>query len=675
MDEKTKNRVRQLQKELNEHNYYYHVLDDPKISDAEFDRLLEELKGLEGKYPALATPDSPTRRIGAPPLSAFEQAAHTIPMLSLDNAFSDQDILDFDLRIRKNTGKDVIWYTVEPKLDGVAVELRYENGVLVRATTRGDGFVGEVVTRNVRTIRAVPLHLRAEVLSVPRVLEVRGEVFISHKAFMELNRRRLAENAALFANPRNAAAGSLRQLDSSVTATRPLDMFVYGRGQVEGTGFDTQSGFLDALAAWGFRINPLVKKKVSITDALAFYRHLGALRPDLPYEIDGMVIKVDQAALQQALGEKIKSPRWAIAYKFAAIQELTRINDILVQVGRTGTLTPVAVLEPVQVGGVTVSRATLHNMDEIQRKDIRIGDRALITRAGDVIPKVIKVMVSERTGEEQIFEMPGHCPVCGSQVQRLEDEAAVKCINAACQAQRKERIRHFVSKKGFDIDGLGKKLVEQLVNEELLTSFADLFSLKKEQLTPLDRMADKSAQNLITAIDSARQIPLHRFIFALGIDHTGENAARLLAKAFDTLDDLMAAKASDIEQIHGMGTITAKAIAAFFASPENQALIKKIRDSGVVITNTLAGQPDEKGHVFAGKTLVLTGTLSAMTRSEAKKALQAAGAKVTGSVSARTDYLVAGTEAGSKLAKARALNVPVLDEDRFMEMLGSWGRL
>ncbi|MEE4363868.1 MAG: NAD-dependent DNA ligase LigA [Desulfotignum sp.] len=671
MDEKIKDRVRQLQKELNEHNYYYHVLDDPKISDAEFDRLLEELKGLEEKYPVLATPDSPTRRIGAPPLSAFEQAEHTIPMLSLDNAFSDQDILDFDARIRKNTDKDVIWYTAEPKLDGVAVELRYENGILVRATTRGDGFVGEVVTRNVRTIRSVPLQVRTDVLSVPQVLEVRGEVFISQKAFMALNRRRLAENTALFANPRNAAAGSLRQLDSSVTASRPLDMFVYGRGQVDGMGFDTQSGFLDALAAWGFRVNPLVKKQISITDALAFYRHLGELRPDLPYEIDGMVIKVDQAALQQSLGEKIKSPRWAIAYKFAAIQEVTRINEILVQVGRTGTLTPVAVLEPVQVGGVTVSRATLHNMDEIQRKDIRIGDRALITRAGDVIPKVIKVMVSERTGQEKIFEMPAHCPVCGSQVQRLEDEAAVKCINAACQAQRKERIRHFVSKKGFDIDGLGKKLVDQLVDEGLLTSYADLFFLKKKQLTPLDRMAEKSAQNLVTAIDKARQIPLHRFVFALGIDHTGENAARLLAKVFDTLDDLMAAKESDIEQIHGMGTITAKAIAAFFASPENQALIKKIRDSGVVITNTMAGTPKEKNHVFSGKTLVLTGTLSAMTRSEAKKNLLAAGAKVTGSVSARTDYLVAGKEAGSKLAKARALNVPVLDEDRFMEMLGS----
>ncbi|MCF8113162.1 MAG: NAD-dependent DNA ligase LigA [Desulfotignum sp.] len=671
MDEKTKNRVRQLQKELNEHNFYYHVLDDPKISDAEFDRLLEELKGLEEKYPVLATPDSPTRRIGAPPLSAFEQAEHTIPMLSLDNAFSDQDILDFDARIRKNTGKDLIWYTVEPKLDGVAVELRYENGVLIRATTRGDGFVGEMVTRNVRTIRSVPLHLRTDELSVPQVLEVRGEVFIFQKGFMELNRRRLEKNESLFANPRNAAAGSLRQLDSSVTASRPLDMFVYGRGQVDGMGFDTHSGFLDALAAWGFRVNPLVKKKISITGALAFYRHLGELRPDLPYEIDGMVIKVDQVALQQALGEKVKSPRWAIAYKFAAIQEVTRINDILVQVGRTGTLTPVAVLEPVQVGGVTVSRATLHNMDEIQRKDIRIGDRALITRAGDVIPKVIKVMIPERTGQEQVFEMPVHCPVCGSKVQRLEDEAAVKCINAACQAQRKERIRHFVSKKGFDIDGLGKKLVDQLVNEGLLTSFADLFFLKKEQLTPLDRMAEKSAQNLVTAIENAKQIPLHRFIFALGIDHTGENAARLLAKAFDTLDDLMAAKDADIEQIHGMGAITAKAIAAFFASPENQALIKKIRDSKVVIKNTMAGTPKEKNHVFAGKTLVLTGTLTAMTRAEAKKNLLALGAKVTGSVSARTDFLVAGKEAGSKLAKARTLHVPVLDEDRFLEMLGS----
>ena len=671
MEPRIKHRVRQLQQMLNDHNYYYHVLDDPKISDAEYDRLMQELIVLETAHPELKGPDSPTQRVGGAPLPAFEHAAHTIPMLSLDNAFSDQEILAFHDRVLKNTGREDILYTAEPKLDGVAIELRYETGVLVQAVTRGDGFVGEVVTDNVRTIRSVPLGLRADAVPCPDLLEVRGEVFISRAGFQDLNRQRETRGEPVFANPRNAAAGSLRQLDSAVTASRPLDLFVYGRGQVEGLTFDSQSGFLDALTTLGFPVNPLVKKQITIEQALAFYQELIEMRLDLPYEIDGMVIKVNHVNLQQRLGEKIKSPRWAIACKFAAIQEVTRINEILVQVGRTGALTPVAVLEPVQVGGVTVSRATLHNMDEIKRKDIRIGDRALITRAGDVIPKVIKVMVGERTGDEQIFEMPAHCPVCGSRVQRLEDEAAVKCINAACQAQRKERIRHFVSKKGFDIDGLGKKLVDQLVNEGLLTSFADLFSLKKERLTPLDRMADKSAQNLVTAIDNARQIPLHRFIFALGIDHTGENAARLLAKTFDTLDDLMVAAEADIELIHGMGTITAKAIAAFFASPENQALIQKIRESGVVITNTLAGQPDEKDHVFAGKTLVLTGTLSAMTRSEAKKALQTAGAKVTGSVSARTDYLVAGTEAGSKLAKARELNVPVLDEDRFLGMLGA----
>jgi len=671
MEPRIKHRVRQLQQMLNDHNYYYHVLDDPKISDAEYDRLMQELIVLETAHPELKGPDSPTQRVGGAPLPAFGHAAHTIPMLSLDNAFSDQEILAFHDRILKNTGREDILYTAEPKLDGVAIELRYETGVLVQAVTRGDGFVGEVVTDNVRTIRSVPLGLRADAVPCPDLLEVRGEVFISRAGFQDLNRQRETRGEPVFANPRNAAAGSLRQLDSAVTASRPLDLFVYGRGQVEGLTFDSQSGFLDALTTLGFPVNPLVKKQITIEQALAFYQELIEMRPDLPYEIDGMVIKVNRVNLQQRLGEKIKSPRWAIACKFAAIQEVTRINEILVQVGRTGALTPVAVLEPVQVGGVTVSRATLHNMDEIKRKDIRIGDKALITRAGDVIPKVIKVMVGERTGDEQIFEMPAHCPVCGSRVQRLEDEAAVKCINAACQAQRKERIRHFVSKKGFDIDGLGKKLVDQLVNEGLLTSFADLFSLKKERLTPLDRMADKSAQNLVTAIDNARQISLHRFIFALGIDHTGENAARLLAKTFDTLDDLMVAAEADIELIHGMGTITAKAIAAFFASPENQALIQKIRESGVVITNTLAGQPDEKDHVFAGKTLVLTGTLSAMSRSEAKKALQSAGAKVTGSVSARTDYLVAGTEAGSKLAKARELNVPVLDEDRFLGMLGA----
>ncbi|MEX1313706.1 MAG: NAD-dependent DNA ligase LigA [Desulfotignum sp.] len=664
-------RVRQLQQMLTDHNYYYHVLDDPKISDAEYDRLMQELIGLETANPELKTPDSPTQRVGGAPLPAFDHAKHSIPMLSLDNAFSDQNILEFHARVLKNTGSDDLLYTAEPKLDGVAIELRYENGVLVQAVTRGDGFVGEVVTDNVRTIRSVPLGLRADAASCPDLLEVRGEVFISRAGFQDLNRQRENRGEPVFANPRNAAAGSLRQLDSAVTASRPLDLFVYGRGQVEGLTFDSQSEFLDALTALGFPVNPLVKKQITIDQALAFYRELIDLRPELPYEIDGMVIKVDRVDFQQQLGEKIKSPRWAIACKFAAIEKITRIRDILVQVGRTGTLTPVAVLEPVQVGGVTVSRATLHNMDEIRKKDIRIGDNALITRAGDVIPKVVTILPADRTGTEQMFDMPSHCPVCRSGVQRLEGEAAVKCINAACPAQRKERIRHFASKKGFDIEGLGKKLVNQLVDEGLLTSFADLFTLKPEKLIPLERMAEKSALNLVTAIDNARRIPLHRFIFALGIDHTGEHAARLLAQHFTTLDDLMAAAKEDLEAIHGMGAITAEAIAGFFASPENRALISQLKQGGVEIFNSLAEHQEKKDHMFAGKTMVLTGTLTGMTRTEAKSRLLALGAKVTNSVSKKTDFLVAGTEAGSKLAKARDLGVPVLDEDRFTVLLES----
>lgn len=671
MEAHIKHRVRQLQQQLTDHNYHYHVLDDPKISDAEYDRLMQELIHLETAHPELKTPDSPTQRVGGAPLPAFDHAEHTLPMLSLDNAFSDQDILEFHARMVKNIGSSDILYTAEPKLDGVAIELRYENGVLVQAVTRGDGLVGEVVTDNVRTIRSVPLGVRRDMLPCPGLLEVRGEVYISRAGFQELNRQRENRGEPVFANPRNAAAGSLRQLDSTITASRPLDLFVYGRGQVDGLVFDSQAGFLDALTALGFPVNPLVKKQIFIEQALAFYRELIEIRPDLPYEIDGMVIKVDRVAFQEMLGEKIKSPRWAVACKFAAVEEITRITDIVVQVGRTGTLTPVAVLEPVQVGGVTVSRATLHNMDEIHKKDIRIGDNALVTRAGDVIPKVVSILPADRTGRERKFDMPSLCPVCRSQVQRLEGESAVKCINAACPAQRKERIRHFASKKGFDIEGLGKKLVEQLVDEGLLTSFADLFTLNQAQLIPLERMAEKSAHNLVTAIDKARRISMHRFIFALGIDHTGEHAARLLARCFDTLEDLMAASREDLEAIHGLGTITADAIAGFFANPDNRALITRLTRSGVHIVNSLSEPAGPKDHVFAGKTVVLTGTLAAMTRGEAKKRLLDLGAKVTGSVSKNTDFLVAGTDAGSKLAKAMALNVPILDEDRFMTLLGS----
>lgn len=673
MDDAVKREARELQASLNDHNYRYHVLDDPTISDAEYDRMMQRLKDLEAAFPELGTPDSPTQRVGAPPLSVFEQAPHTVPMLSLDNGFQDQDIRDFHTRIVKNLDTGRIRYTVEPKLDGVAVELRYENGVLVRATTRGDGIIGEVITENVRTIPSVPLRLRASEHAVPALLEVRGEVIISQADFEKLNRKREAAGESVFANPRNAAAGSLRQLDSRVTASRPLDMFVYGMGAVTGAEFPTQSAFLDALVSFGFRVNPHIRKGIDLDAVLAFYRTLGDMRADLPYEIDGMVIKVDRIDMQQALGEKIKSPRWAIAYKFAATQETTRINDILVQVGRTGTLTPVAVLEPVQVGGVTVSRATLHNEDEIRKKDIRIKDKVLIVRAGDVIPKVVKVVTSERTGKEKMFHMPDRCPVCGSQVRRMADESAVKCINAACRAQLKERIRHFVSKKGFDIEGLGKKIVEQLVDEGLLTSFADIFTLEKDRLASLERQAEKSAENLVTAVEKAKQISLHRFLFALGIDHTGENAARLLSRRFETLDDLMAAGPETLAQIHGMGEKSAQAIAGFFENPENRELIRRMTALGVTVVNELAGETRPEDHAFSGKTVVLTGTLTRMKRADAKKALQALGAKVTGSVSAKTDFLVAGEKAGSKLAKAKDLDVTVLDEAQFQGMLSGDG--
>lgn len=667
-----------LQKELTEHSFRYHVLDDPVIDDHTYDRMLKRLVEIEDQYPELSVPDSPTRRVGAPPLSEFQTASHTIPMLSLDNAFNDEDMVAFHQRILKILEKDpdhsdAILYTAEPKLDGVAVELVYENGILVLATTRGDGRTGEVITDNIRTIGSIPLRLRSQAREIPELLEVRGEVIITQPDFIRLNTDRIHKGESPFANPRNAAAGSLRQLDSKITATRPLDIFVYGVGQTRGIAFSSQSRMLEALSDFGFPVNRHIRKSIRIQDVLTAYKTLEALRPELDYEIDGMVVKVDDLEFQQALGEKIKSPRWAIAYKFPAMEKTTRITDIIVQVGRTGTLTPVALLEPVNIGGVTVSRATLHNADEIERKDIRIGDTALVTRAGDVIPKVVKVFPSERKGSEVEFHMPETCPVCNSEVRRSEDEAAVKCINAACMAQLKERLRHFVSKKGLDVDGLGKKLVEQLVEENMLGSFADLFKLEATGLAALDRMGEKSAENLMAAIETAKTVSLSRFIFALGIDHTGENAARLLAQTFPDLDTLMAASDSDILAIHGMGEKTATAVTRFFAVRENTDLIHGMTGAGVRIYNDLYAENNEdsheKFHVFSGKTLVLTGTLEQFKRSEAKEKLLALGARVTGSVSSKTDFLVAGRDAGSKLKKAQALGVVVLDENQFSEML------
>ena len=666
-----KKEARRLQKELTGHSYQYHVLDDPVISDVEYDMMLKRLIEIEEEFPQFSTPDSPTKRVGAPPLTGFHQAVHSIPMLSLDNAFSDHDVLDFHKRIVKNLNREDILYTVEPKLDGVAVELKYENGTLVQATTRGDGITGEVITQNVRTIRSVPLKLHEGKMRAPSLLEVRGEIIIKRADFDRLNKVRLENGENVFANPRNAAAGSLRQLDSKITASRPLDIFVYGTGLVQGIFFQSQSLMLDTLKEFGFSVNSHIKSGLTIDGVLKFYKELEALRDSLAYEIDGMVIKVDDIFFQQQLGEKIKSPRWAIAYKFPAMQKTTTIKDIIVQVGRTGTLTPVAILKGVNIGGAMVSRATLHNEDEIKRKDIRIGDKALVMRAGDVIPKVVKIIESERKGDEVPFEMPVHCPVCKSKIEKIKlDKSHInKCVNVSCQAQLKERIKHFVSKKAFDIDGLGKKIVIQLVDEGMLKSFADVFSLEKEKLACLDRMAQKSATNLVQSTEKSKNISLRRFIYALGIDHTGENAAKLISERFPTLKDIMETSEEALQEINGIGPETASAVCQFFSNFENKAIIEDITHSGVIITNDQPVIAEFYDNPFNNKRIVLTGTLQTMPRSEAKKQLERLGASVTSSISSKTDVLIAGEKAGSKLEKAQILGVEIMDENRFATLL------
>ena len=660
-------RVKELRQALHRHNYRYYVLDDPEISDAEYDRMMQELVKLEADFSDLMSPDSPTLRVGAPPLDKFETIEHSIPMLSLENGFNDQDIIEFDRRIKRNLNIDSdIIYTTEPKLDGVAVELVYENGRLITASTRGDGFYGELITSNVRTIRSVPLRLHDENKNrIPSLLEVRGEVFIGKDAFKSLNRERIDENLPPFANPRNAAAGSLRQLDSKITAKRPLEIFVYGVGRIADLVLESHSDTLSALEKLGFRINAHVRPKVTIKEVIDCYKELSEHRDLLPYDIDGMVIKVDSLDLQRRLGATSRSPRWAMAYKFKAIQETTQIIDIDVQVGRTGTLTPVAYLRPVNIGGVTVSRATLHNEDEIKRKDIKIGDTVLVQRAGDVIPEVVKVITSKRTGEEKTFNMPLSCPVCDSSVIRSENEAASRCINTSCPAQVKERIKHFASKGAFDIDGLGDKLIEQLVEKKLLHSYADIFQLKEDVLKDLERMGSKSAENIVRAIQDSKQITLNRFIYALGIRHVGEHVAGILANALKSLDKLMCVTPDELEAIDGVGPVVAESIVEFFKKDENQKIVNKIIDSGVQI---LRDNADKQG-TLAGKVFVLTGTLETLTRDEARKIIEDAGGKVTGSVSRNTDYLVAGASPGSKLKRAEELGVDIIDEETLKKMM------
>jgi len=662
-------RARGLREMLHHHNYRYHVLDDPEISDAEYDRLMQELIALEAAFPQLRQPDSPTRRVGGPPLDVFETVERTIPMLGLDNAFSSAEILEFDARIRKQlgTGEEIL-YTAEPKLDGVAVELVYENGVLVLASTRGDGYRGEVITDNIRTLPSIPLVLRTPSgAGIPEYLEVRGEVFMQKEKLRKLNAARLEEGLPPFANPRNAAAGSLRQLDSRITAGRPLDVFFYGVGNITGVFFESHWETLCGLKEWGLKINPRIQPRIAVETVQAFHESLEKIRHELPYEIDGIVVKVDRIDLQQRLGARTRSPKWAVAWKFAATQETTLLEAIEIQVGRTGTLTPVARLAPVSVGGVMVSRATLHNEDEIRRKDIRIGDTVLVQRAGDVIPEVVRVVASKRTGQERPFSMPKHCPVCNEPAVRLEGEAAWRCVNVSCPAQVKAAISHFASKGAFDIDGMGEKRVAQLVDKGYVHSFADLFVLDEKLLGGLERMGEKSAANLKAAIEKSKTLPLNRLIYALGIRHVGEAAAALLARRFRGMEALQAADESALSAVEGVGPVIAKSIRAFFDNPRNREAVLRMLESGSVVP-VAPEYPKSEGS-FQGKAVVLTGTLARMTREQAKAAIEREGGKVSGTVTGKTDYLVMGDAPGSKRRHAEALGVELIDEARFYRML------
>ncbi len=661
-------RIKELRALINYHNKRYYQLDDPEIVDVEYDRLMRELVELEDQIPEIDVSDSPTQRVGAAPLAKFATVSHLTPMLSLANAFSEEDISDFDKRIKRFLGADEkITFVVEPKLDGTAVNLIYENGTFTVGATRGDGTMGEDVTQNLKTIDSIPLAMKKGKDSpLPERIEIRGEVYIEIEPFQTLNKRRLKEGGQPFANPRNAAAGSLRQLDSRITARRPLEIFCYGIGMVAGKTFKRHWDVLQTLRHWGFRVNPHVKQANDIHECIAYYHHINKIRAELPYEIDGVVIKVDDIEIQERLGSVSRSPRWAIACKFAATQERTVIKDIRVHVGRTGVLTPVAIMKPVKVGGVTVRRATLHNMDEIEKKDIRMGDTVIIQRAGDVIPEVVKVIESKRTGKEKKFVMPSLCPECGSHVVRLEGEAAHRCIGLVCPAQIKEHITHFASRGGMDIEGLGDKLVAQLVDTKLIKDPADIYFLKKENLLSLERMAEKSANNLLAAIEQSKTPPLEKFLYALGIRHVGEHMARVLARSFKTLNSLMAATEADLLAIRDVGPEVASSITGFCSEQSNKRVIEKFRKAGV--------KPIEKSHPkdarLAGKSFVFTGTLSRLTRNEAKAIVESLGASATDSVTKTTDYVVAGESPGSKIGKARASGLKIIDEKEFLKLSG-----
>lgn len=659
-----------LRQQLHYHNYRYYVLDDPQITDAEYDQLMRRLQELEALFPELIQPDSPTQRVGATPLEAFGTVLHSLPMLSLDNAFSAEEVRDFDARIRRQLGQnDAIDYVAEPKIDGLAVELVYVDGLFVQGSTRGDGVRGEDITQNLRTIKTIPLRLIvAAHAPPPQRLEVRGEVYMTKRDFQRLNARREEEGEPTFANPRNASAGALRQLDSRITARRPLAMFCYGVGGIEGVTFQTHWDVLQSLGRWGFSINPHIAQCHGIDAALTYYERLSQQREELPYEIDGVVIKVDALARQEALGTRSRSPRWALAYKFEPKQAVTRVKEIAVQVGRTGALTPVALLEPVQVAGVEVSRASLHNPDEVARKDVRSGDWVMVQRAGDVIPEIVEVLKERRTGAEKPFEMPTRCPICGFAVVRLEDEVVPRCVDLSCPAKLKESIVHFASKRAMDIEGLGDKTVDQLVECGLVKDISDLYGMTKEDVLKLDRLADKSASNLIAAIERSKQTTLPRFLYALGIRHVGEHVADVLARQYSDWQALQRAGYEELQSIHEIGPRIAQSIVAFFQDIGNQEVLEKLHGSGV---RAVPQQRPAVDHALRGKTFVFTGELQTYTRAQAKRLVEARGGRVTSSVSGSTSYVVAGADAGSKLDQARKFGASVLTEDEFQALLSS----
>jgi len=673
---KVKRRIKELREVINHHNYRYYVLDSPEISDAEYDELMRELKQLEAEHPELVTPDSPTQRIGAPPVEAFGVVEHPQPLLSLTNAFSYEELAAWHKRVSKLLGGRQFDLVCEPKIDGLAVALTYVDGLFVTGATRGDGYRGEDITQNLKTIRSIPLSIPRE---APPRFEVRGEVYLPKAGFKKLNEERAKEGLPLFANPRNAAAGSVRQLDSGITARRPLDIFVYGLGWAEGKATpDTHWEIMQYLKSLGFKINPDIALRRSLDEVEKYHQNWAESREKFPYEADGIVVKVNSIALQQELGTVAHEPRWAIAYKFPAVQGTTRLIDIGINVGRTGSLNPYAILEPVRVGGVVISSAALHNEEDIHRKDIRIGDWVVVQRAGEVIPEIVEPIVSRRTGKEKIFYMPGHCPVCGSDVIKPEGEAMHRCTNAACPSQALGKIKHFVSRGAMDIDSVGEKLCQALFEAGLKKKLkfedaGDLYSLTKEQLLGLERMADKSASNVLKSIKESKDRPLARVIFALGILHVGEQYAELLAEEFQSISKLDKASKKKLSKIHSIGPKIAESIVAFFRQEGNKQIIAKLEEADVKLEKEKVKEAQPEELPLAGLEFVLTGKMESFSRSEAEAKIKALGGKASSDVTKKTSYLVVGADPGSKLAKAQKLGIKTLSEAEFLDLLNQAG--